>query len=286
MSENFNEHTAENCNHDCSSCGASCSSREMPQSLLEEENPYSHIKNIFAVISGKGGVGKSSVTATLAVMLARMGYKTAIMDADITGPSIPRAFGVYEEPEATGDALMSVESKTGIKLMSLNLLIPDETTPVVWRGPIIAGTVKQFYTDVIWGDIDYMLIDCPPGTGDVPLTIFQSLPIKGAIVVTTPADLVSMIVEKAVRMADDMDIPVVGIVENMSYFKCPDCGSIHNIFGESRLSDVMMRLGIDVCIRLPIDMEQTELMDTGRIEDVKENELKSLAELIAAKWKV
>lgn len=265
MSDNINEVAQENCSHNCNSCGVSCSSREKPQSLLEEENPYSNIKNIIAVISGKGGVGKSSVTSALAVMMARMGYKTAVMDADITGPSIPRAFGVYEEPETTGDALMAVESRTGIKLMSLNLLIPDETTPVVWRGPIIAGTVKQFYTDVIWGDIDYMFIDCPPGTGDVPLTIFQSLPVKGAVVVTTPADLVSMIVEKAVRMADDMNIPVIGIVENMSYFKCPDCGKIHNIFGESRLSDVMIRLGIDVCVRLPIDPEQAGLMDTGRI---------------------
>ncbi len=200
---------AENCNHNCSSCGENCSSRTEPQSLLAVPHTGTNIKHIIAVISGKGGVGKSSVTASMAVMLNRMGYRTAILDADITGPSIPKAFGVDAEPERGDDCIYAVETESGIKMMSINLLIGDTTAPVIWRGPIIAGAVTQFYTDVIWGDIDYMLVDCPPGTGDVPLTVFQSIPVEGAVIVTTPQDLVSMmIVEKAVRMADDMGIQI------------------------------------------------------------------------------
>lgn len=280
MSDSINKNNSENCNRDCGSCSADCASRENPQIEKEEENPYSHIKKIIAVISGKGGVGKSSVTAGLAVATKRLGYKTAIMDADITGPSIPKIFGIYDEPEVSGDSIIAPETGTGIRLMSLNLLIDDETAPVIWRGPVIAGTVKQFYSDVVWGDIDYMFVDCPPGTGDVPLTIFQSLPVDGVVIVTTPGELVSMIVEKALRMADDMDVPILGIVENMSYYKCPDCGGIHNIFGESRISDIMYRFGIKTGARLPIDIEQAKLMDKGRAEDIRDNKLKDFAKQI------
>lgn len=272
---------AENCTHDCSSCGESCPSRTEQQSLLAKPNKDSHIKKIIAVVSGKGGVGKSSVTAQLAVMMQRKGYKTAILDADITGPSIPRAFGVNEEPENAGDYIYAVETKSGIKVMSINLLIGDEMTPVIWRGPIIAGAVKQFYTDVIWGDVDYMFVDCPPGTGDVPLTVFQSLPVDGVIVVTTPQDLVSMIVGKAVRMVDDMGIPIIGMIENMSYFKCPDCGKNHDIFGKSRLEEVMKALYIGKATRLPVNPKLAELIDGGNIESMEDNELLEFADLLA-----
>lgn len=258
---------AEGCNHNCSSCGESCSSRTAPQSLLETPHEGTKIKHIIAVISGKGGVGKSSVTTSLAVTLNRLGYKTAVLDADITGPSIPTAFGINEEPERGGDFLYAVETKTGIKMMSINLLIEDQTAPVIWRGPIIAGAVKQFYTDVVWGDIDYMLVDCPPGTGDVPLTVFQSLPVDGIIVVTSPQELVSMIVGKAVRMAEMMDIPVLGLVENMSYLTCPDCGKEIDVFGKSTVADVAKEYGIDVLGRLPIDPKLATACDNGEIED-------------------
>ena len=273
---------SENCTHNCSTCGQSCSNRTESQSLIINAHPGSHIKHIIAVVSGKGGVGKSSVTCQLAVLMQRMGFKTAILDADITGPSIPKAFGVNKMAEGEGDFLYPDETKTGIKIMSVNLLLDDETTPVLWRGPIIAGTVKQFYSDIIWGDIDYMFIDCPPGTGDVPLTIFQSIPIDGVVVVTTPQDLVSVIVGKAVHMADSMNIPVIGMIENMSYFECPDCGNKHYIFGKSRLEEVMKELYIGNAIRLPINSQLAELMDHGRIEDMQENaDLQEMAELIS-----
>lgn len=273
---------SENCTHNCSTCGQSCSNRTESQSLIINAHPGSHIKHIIAVVSGKGGVGKSSVTCQLAVLMQRMGFKTAILDADITGPSIPKAFGVNKMPEGEGDFLYPDETKTGIKIMSVNLLLDDETTPVLWRGPIIAGTVKQFYSDIIWGDIDYMFIDCPPGTGDVPLTIFQSIPIDGVVVVTTPQDLVSVIVGKAVHMADSMNIPVIGMIENMSYFECPDCGNKHYIFGKSRLEEVMKELYIGNAIRLPINSQLAELMDHGRIEDMQGNaDLQEMAELIS-----
>lgn len=272
---------AENCSHNCSTCGKECESRTENQSMLIPANKNSKIKKVIGVISGKGGVGKSSVTCGLAVLMQRMGYKTAVLDADMTGPSVPKAFGIYEEPEATDDALYAVETKTGIKIMSINLLLGDETAPVLWRGPIIAGTVKQFFSDVIWGDIDFMFVDCPPGTGDVPLTVFQSLPLDGVIVVTTPQDLVSMIVAKAVRMADQMDIPVLGMVENMSYFECPDCGKRQNIFGESKLLYVKDMFGIKDAVRLPINPEIAELEDKGRIEDMPETDLKKIAEILS-----
>lgn len=272
---------SENCTHNCSSCGKNCSDRTTPQSLMAEPHPESHIKHIIAVISGKGGVGKSSVTCQLAVLMQRMGYKTAILDADITGPSIPKAFGVRKKPESQGDYIYPCETSTGIKLMSINLLLDDETTPVLWRGPIIAGSVKQFYTDVIWGDIDYMFIDCPPGTGDVPLTIFQSIPIDGVVVVTTPQDLVSVIVGKAVHMADSMDIPVIAMVENMSYFICPNCEEKHYIFGKSRLEEVIRELYIGNALRLPINSSLADLMDHGHIENMESQpDLKELADLI------
>ena len=255
---------AEGCNHNCSSCGESCSSRTAPQSLLEVPHEGTKIKHIIAVISGKGGVGKSSVTTSLAVTLNRLGYKTAVLDADITGPSIPTAFGINEEPERGDDFLYAVETKTGIKMMSINLLIEDQTAPVIWRGPIIAGAVKQFYTDV-------------------PLTVFQSLPVDGAVIVTTPQDLVSLIVEKAVRMADDMGIRILGLVENMSYFKCPDCGKEHSIFGESKVEEIQDRFGIETVVKLPIDPALAGLMDEGKIEDMPESKLKEFAQTIVGK---
>lgn len=274
---------AEQCNNDCSSCGKDCESRKSPNSMRIYPHQGTNIKHIIAVISGKGGVGKSSVTAALAVSLMRRGYKTAILDADITGPSIPKAFGVNAEPERGDDCIYAVETKTGIKIMSINLLMEDESEPVLWRGPIIAGAVKQFYTDVIWGDIDYMLVDCPPGTGDVPLTIFQSLPVDGAVVVTTPQDLVSMIVSKAVKMADDMGIRILGLVENMSYFKCPDCGREYDIFGSSKLDEIKDKFYINDVVKLPINPELADLMDKGLAEEMSRDELDEFTKLIASK---
>ena len=257
---------SENCNHDCSSCSSNCGERNEPQSLLEAPNELSSIKKVIGVVSGKGGVGKSMVTSLLAVNMLRRGHKTAILDADVTGPSIPRAFGVTERPTGTEQGIYAVESAAGMKIMSVNLLLQNETDPVVWRGPILAGTVKQFWTDVIWGDVDYMFVDMPPGTGDVPLTVFQSIPLDGIIVVTSPQDLVSMIVEKAVNMANMMNVPVLGIVENMSYFQCPDCGSRHHIFGESHLGEIAAKHGIAASAQMPIDPALAECCDSGRIE--------------------
>ena len=253
------------CTHDCSSCSANCSSRDK-ESLLAAPHEGTNIKKVIAVMSGKGGVGKSMVTALLAVMAQRAGYKTAILDADVTGPSIPKAFGVTEKAMGTGEAILPVESKTGIKMMSVNLLLDNDTTPVVWRGPIIAGTVKQFWTDVLWGDLDVMFIDMPPGTGDVPLTVFQSLPVDGAVVVTTPQALVGMIVEKALNMADMMHVPVLGLVENMSYAVCPDCGKHVEVFGESHADETAKRFGTQVLVRLPINLKLAAACDAGLIE--------------------
>ena len=254
------------CTHDCSTCGASCPSRDQQQSLLEKPHAGTNIKKVIAVMSGKGGVGKSMVTALLAVLAQRAGYKTAILDADVTGPSIPKAFGIKENAMGNEEGILPVESKTGIKLMSLNLLLEDETAPVVWRGPVIAGTVKQFWTDVLWGDIDIMFIDMPPGTGDVPLTVFQSVPVNGAVVVTTPQELVGMIVEKALNMADMMQIPVKGLVENMSYAVCPDCGKHVPVFGESHAEETAQLFGIPVLGKLPINGKLAAACDQGLIE--------------------
>lgn len=258
---------SEGCNHNCESCGKSCSDRTK-QSLLAPENKYSNVKKVVAVVSGKGGVGKSMVTSLLSVLSQRKGNKTAILDADITGPSIPLTFSLHEEKAySNGENLIPVETKTGIKVMSVNLVIDDETAPVIWRGPILAGTVKQFWTDVRWEDVDLMFVDCPPGTGDVPLTVFQSLPVDGIIIVTSPQDLVSMIVEKAVKMADMMNIPIIGIVENMSYFVCDNCDKKHFIYGESEIQDIANNYGIKYVARIPIEKKLREKVDAGEIED-------------------
>ena len=264
---------SESCSHNCSSCSSNCSSRDMHVPA----NAQSSIKRVIAVVSGKGGVGKSTVTASLAVAMARRGKKVAILDADITGPSIPTAFGIHEKATGTDTGIDPAVTTQGIKLMSLNLLTANETDPVIWRGPVIAGVVTQFWQDVVWGDVDYMFVDMPPGTGDVPLTVFQSLPVDGVIVVTSPQDLVSMIVTKAVNMAKMMSIPVLGLVENYSYFQCPDCGSKHAIFGESHLDQVAEELGVPVLARLPIDPALAALFDQGKVEQVEKNYLEDVA---------
>ena len=254
------------CTHDCSSCSSNCSGAQ-PQSLIASPHKGSSIKKVIGVVSGKGGVGKSMVTDLLAVAFSRKGYHCAIMDADITGPSIPKAFGLTQKAEGTQDTIYPVKTKTGIDVMSINLLLENETDPVIWRGPVIAGAVKQFWTDVLWEDVDYMFVDMPPGTGDVPLTVFQSLPLDGIVVVTTPQDLVSMIVGKAVKMAEMMNVPILGIVENMSYFKCPDCGGIHHIFGESQIEAIAAKHNIPVVCKLPIDPAIAAKCDRGAAEE-------------------
>lgn len=258
---------SENCNHDCSSCGANCSERQ-PESLIESLNEFSSVKKVIGVVSGKGGVGKSLVTSLCADAMQKSGAHSAILDADITGPSIPKMFGIHERAVSNGSALIPCTTKGGIDVMSINLLLENETAPVVWRGPVIAGTVKQFWTDVIWNDVDYMFVDMPPGTGDVPLTVFQSLPVDGIIIVTSPQELVSMIVEKAVNMARLMNIPILGIVENMSYVLCPDCGKRIQIFGESHIDEVAKANGIEVLERLPIDPSIAKACDAGELESL------------------
>ena len=255
----------ESCTHDCSSCGASCPSRA-PQSLFEPQNKLSNVKKVIGVVSGKGGVGKSLVTSMLAVEMSRRGYKTAILDADITGPSIPKVFGLHEKAEGSEDGIYPVKTKTGIEVMSINLLLDDEKAPVVWRGPVIAGTVKQFWTDVVWNEVDYMFVDMPPGTGDVPLTVFQSLPLDGIVIVTSPQELVSMIVSKAANMASLMNIRVLGLVENMSYVLCPDCGKHIDIFGEGKTDAVAAEFGFDLLARIPLDARLAALCDKGALE--------------------
>lgn len=253
------------CSHDCSSCSSDCKSKN-PESMHEELNKYSNVKKVIGVVSGKGGVGKSLVTTMLAVTFNRMGKKTAILDADITGPSIPKAFGIKQRCQGSEQGIIPIATETGIKLMSINLLLENETDPVVWRSPVITGTVKQFWSDVVWGDVDYMFVDMPPGTGDVPLTVFQNLKVDGIIVVTTPQDLVGLIVTKAINMANMMNIPVVGIVENMSYFKCPSCDEKHYIFGEGKTQEVADKFSLPVLARLPIDTKTPALSDKGAIE--------------------
>ena len=260
---------SEECTHDCGSCGSDCGERTEPQKVRNANNI--NVKKVIAVVSGKGGVGKSLVTSMLAVKAAKSGLKTAILDADITGPSIPKSFGIKEKAtcdEAGTVIYPAVTKKEGIKLMSVNLLIENESDPVIWRGPVIAHAVKEFWENVEWQDTDCMFIDCPPGTGDVPLTIFQSLPVDGIIVVTSPQELVSMIVEKAVNMAKMMNIPVLGIVENMSYFKCPDCGNIHYIYGKSDIEKTAADNGIDTIAKLPMDPETAAKVDAGKAEEL------------------
>jgi len=254
------------CTHDCSSCAQNCSERTEENDFRAKLNNYSSVKKVIAVLSGKGGVGKSLVTSLLAVNAMRNGDHAAILDADITGPSIPNAFGVHEKATGSDIGIFPVKSKLGVDLMSINLLLENETDPVVWRGPIIAGTVKQFWTDVIWKDVDIMFIDMPPGTGDVPLTVFQSLPIDGVVVVTSPQELVGMVVQKAVNMANMMNIPVLGVVENYSYFECPDCGKRHNLFGDSHIETVAKENGIKSVSRIPINPKLAAACDAGLIE--------------------
>ena len=255
------------CNHDCSSCSSNCSERK-PESFLKELNPYSSVKKVIAVVSGKGGVGKSLVTSLLAAEMQRRGRSCAVLDADITGPSIPKSFGIHEHATGTEQYLIPVTTQSGLQIMSINLILENETEPVVWRGPVIAGAVTQFWTDVLWRDVDYMFVDMPPGTGDVPLTVFQSLPIDGIVIVTTPQDLVGMIVAKAVKMAEMMNVPVLGLVENMSYFTCPDCGKKHEIFGASQADSVAKEFDIAHVARLPIDPKITAMVDAGQVEQV------------------
>lgn len=268
------------CTHDCSSCGENCGDRTEPQSLIEQVNSQSKVKKVIGVVSGKGGVGKSLVTGMLAAIFARKGYKTAVMDADITGPSIPKMFGIGGRAKGTNEGILPAVSRDGIKIMSVNLLLENPGDPVIWRGPIIAGVVKQFWTDVIWGDIDYMFVDMPPGTGDVPLTVFQSIPLDGAVIVSSPQDLVAMIVNKAVGMANMMNIPIVGVVENMSYVQCPDCGKKIYIYGESHIDAVCEENGMPLLGRIPISPEITHQCDMGLIEDFAGNFLDPAAKAI------
>lgn len=276
--KNDNCETYESCNGVCEGC---------PNAPLEgktdfriEANEFSKIKKIYAVMSGKGGVGKSMVTSLLAVQLSKKGYKVGILDADVTGPSIPKSFGIKEKARGSQFGILPVQTKTGIKLMSINVLLEDETDPVIWRGPVIASSIQQFYQDVIWGDIDVMLVDMPPGTGDVPLTVFQSLPVDGIITVTSPQDLVSLIVTKAMKMASMMHKELIGVVENMSYFKCPKCGENHNIFGDSHLESILDKNNIKTYAKLPIDPDLSALQDKGLIEDADASLLDSIVSKI------
>lgn len=266
---------SESCNHDCGSCGENCSSRTEEQtSFLEKLHPASSVKKVIGVVSGKGGVGKSLVTSLLAVKMNAKGFRTAILDADITGPSIPKAFGVGGDVGMTqidgANLMVPATSSTGIQIMSANLLLDNDTDPVIWRGPVIAGAVKQFWSETLWKEIDYMFVDMPPGTGDVPLTVFQSLPVDGIVIVTSPQELVSMIVGKAVNMAKKMDIPILGIVENMSYLECPDCGKKISVFGESHIDDVAAEYQIPVLAKIPIQPETARMVDEGSIEYLEE----------------
>ena len=267
------------CTHDCSTCGQNCSERTQ-ESFLKPLNPESGVKKVIAVVSGKGGVGKSLVTSMLASEMQRRGHNCAVLDADITGPSIPRSFGITEHARGTEQYLLPVTTHSGIQIMSINLILENETEPVVWRGPVIAGAVTQFWTDVLWSDVDYMFVDMPPGTGDVPLTVFQSLPVDGVIIVTTPQELVSMIVAKAVNMAEMMNVPVLGIVENMSYFKCPDCGGEHSIFGESKVEKAAEKFGIANVAKLPIDPAIAAMVDAGKVEFVSGEYISGIADHI------
>ena len=269
MSEEIYEQEL-NCSHDCSSCSSNCSSRKPDKSqFLEPMNQYSNVKKVIGVVSGKGGVGKSFVTSYLAVLMQRMGYKTAVLDADVTGPSIPMAFGVHKKAQGNELGILPEYTKKGTAIMSVNLLLENEEVPVVWRGPVIAGTVKQFWSQVVWGDVDYMFVDMPPGTGDVPLTVFQSLPVDGIVIVTSPQDLVSMVVAKAVNMAREMEVPVLGLVENYSYVECPCCGEKMQVFGESHIEDTARKFNLPVLGRLPMNPNIAKAVDAGDIESLE-----------------
>ncbi|SMC34552.1 Mrp/NBP35 family ATP-binding protein [Papillibacter cinnamivorans] len=274
---------SEQCSGNCGACGEECAERTESQDLHESPHELSKIKKVIAVVSGKGGVGKSLVTSMLAVTMNRRGYHSAVLDADVTGPSIPKMFGLKEKASGSDVGIFPVRTKTGIDIMSINLLLPNDTDPVVWRGPLIAGTVKQFWTDVIWGDVDYMFIDMPPGTGDVPLTVFQSIPVDGIIVVTSPQELVSMIVAKAVKMAEMMNIPILGLVENLSYFKCPDNGKEYRIFGESHIDEIAKEHNLQVLAKLPVDPDLSLNCDKGLIELFVGSWLDEAADLLDSK---
>ncbi|MHB1153258.1 MAG: P-loop NTPase [Eubacteriales bacterium] len=273
------------CNNNCSSCSANCDSRNRENNMSAVLNPLSNIKKCIGIVSGKGGVGKSLITSMAAIVSSRRNFKTAILDADITGPSIPRIFGVKSGVSGTGEGMYPLKSTVGIKIMSVNLLLDNETQPVVWRGPVIAGVVKQFWTDVIWGDVDYMFVDMPPGTGDVPLTVFQSIKPDGIIIVTTPQELVSMIVSKAVKMARMMHVPVLGIVQNMSYVLCPDCGKKLNIFGESQIEEIAAEFNLEILARIPLDPKLSALCDKGMLEMMENNYMESALTIIEKKLK-
>lgn len=269
------------CSHDCSSCGENCSSRKKDKSdFLKPMNKYSNIKKVIGVVSGKGGVGKSLVSCLLASKCAKAGLKVGILDADITGPSVPKSFGITERAMQDDECLLPAVTSDGSKLMSINLLLEDVNSPVVWRGPVISGVIEQFWSDVRWGELDYLFVDMPPGTGDVALTVFQSLPIDGIVIVSTPQDLVKMIVNKAYNMAKMMNVPVLGLVENMSYYICPNCNEKINIFGESKIEETAAELGVPVLAKLPINPEINKLVDAGKISEVEAKELDDFVELL------
>lgn len=272
---------SEPCNDNCKTCGKTCGDRREPQSLLAEPNPKSDVKKVIGVVSGKGGVGKSLVTSLLAAALTKQGKNVGILDADITGPSIPKMFGIKGKAKGCPDGLLPAIASDGTKVISTNLLLESETDPVIWRGPMIAGVVKQFWSDVVWGDIDYLLVDMPPGTGDVPLTVFQSLPVDGIVVVTSPQELVGMIVAKAVKMADSLSVPVVGLVENMAYFICPNCNEKHFIFGESQVDALAKEYGIAATAQIPIDQAIALQCDSGHVDKVESSWLQSIIEAIS-----
>jgi Mrp family chromosome partitioning ATPase len=268
------------CNGDCKSCSQACDQRQETGDFSAKLNEYSDVKRTIGIASGKGGVGKTITTSLLAVAMNRLGYRCGILDADVTGPSIPKAFGLIDKAVIDETAIYPVTSKTGIEIISMNVLLGAETDPVVWRGPVMAGTVKQFYTDVVWSDIDFLFIDMPPGTGDVPLTVFQSIPMDGIIIVTTPQELVSMIVQKAIKMADLMNIPVLAIVENMSYFECPDCKKRYDIFGESKIEHIAKLHHVDVIAKIPILATISSAVDGGTIEQLEGDWLKPVTDLL------
>ncbi len=274
---------SDSCNQRCGSCSASCSERKEEFDFSEKLHEMSSVKKVIGVVSGKGGVGKSLVTSMLAVTMSRMGYHCAILDADITGPSIPKAFGVREKAISTGRGILPYKTKTGIDIMSINLLLENDTDPVVWRGPVIANAVKQFWRDVIWADVDFMFIDMPPGTGDVPLTVFQSIAVDGIVIVTSPQELVSMIVEKAVKMAEMMNVPIIGLVENMSYFKCPDNNKDYHIFGKSHIEEIANKHHLKVLGKIPIDPRISAGCDKGEIELFEGDWLADMSKFLAEK---
>jgi len=280
------EQKPEGCSpQDCAGCShaSSCSGKPDPQSFLEDQNVFSSIKHVFGIVSGKGGVGKSFVTGSLAVELAKKGYRVGILDADITGPSIQKMFGITQGASGDENGIYPAEAVGGIKIMSINMLLDDDTTPVIWRGPVLAGVVKQFWTDVVWGELDYLLVDMPPGTGDVPLTVFQSLPVEGDVIVTSPQSLVNMIVAKAYNMAKQMNIPVLGLVENYSYLECPDCGKHIPVFGESHIDEIAAQLGIPVLGKMPVRPELARMSDEGRFYAVNNDMIQDAVEALEAK---